>query len=124
MKKLVALGLFMALSFSGVAVSYGAETAAPAEKHAAGLVGAWKPFGPLTEADKDVFKTAQEHLLGVHYEALEVRTQLVSGMNYEFFCNAQVVAPGTTVYPAVIRVYKPLKGEPVIKVINLKAVLK
>ncbi len=57
-------------------------------------------------------------LTGVGYGPLAVRKQVVEGMNYEFFCNARVVYPGTDWHPAMVLIYKPLKGNAVIKKIS------
>ena len=59
------------------------------------IAGGWEPY--LTSIDKDaskVFKEALKDLLGVEYTPLAVATQVVSGINYSFFCNAKRVGSG------------------------------
>ncbi|NTW54369.1 MAG: hypothetical protein HGB15_06370 [Chlorobaculum sp.] len=73
--------------------------------------GGWSKFELLSSADKAVFIEALAGLTGVNYEPLVVSRQVVAGMNYDFFCNAKVVYPGAEWYPAMVRIYKPLKGK-------------
>lgn len=80
--------------------------------------GGWSRFELLSPADRVVFKETMAGLAGVGYEPLVVRKQVVAGMNYEFFCNARVVYPGADWYPAMVVIYKPLKGAAVIKKIS------
>jgi hypothetical protein len=80
--------------------------------------GGWSRFELLSSADRAVFKETMAGLAGVGYEPLVVRKQVVAGMNYEFFCNARVVYPGTDWYPAMVLIYKPLNGNAVIRKIS------
>lgn len=80
--------------------------------------GGWSKFEMLSFTDRAVFKATMAGLTGVGYEPLAVRKQVVEGMNYEFFCNARVVYPGTDWHPAMVLIYKPLKGNAVIKKIS------
>jgi hypothetical protein len=119
MKKKFSLGLVIALTMSGVfgGVSFAADSPAPAVQPAAAApvvekAGGWTKFRPVTAADQAVFKAATARLVGVQYEPLAVRTQVVAGTNYDFFCNAKVVAPGSDWYQAMVLIFKPLKGNP------------
>ncbi|RXK88729.1 hypothetical protein EST62_01730 [Chlorobaculum sp. 24CR] len=80
--------------------------------------GGWSKFEMLLSPDRAVFKETMAGLAGVGYEPLVVRKQVVAGMNYEFFCNARVVYPGTDWYPAMVLIYKPLNGNAVIRKIS------
>ncbi|WP_236848218.1 hypothetical protein [Chlorobaculum limnaeum] len=80
--------------------------------------GGWSKFDALSSTDRAVFKETMAGLAGVGYEPLVVRKQVVAGTNYEFICNARVVYPGTDWYPAMVLIYKPLKGSAVIKKIS------
>lgn len=75
-------------------------------------------FGPYTcdidNEAKAAFADAMEGFVGVKYSPICVSQQVVSGMNYSFFCNAEIVVPGSTVYPAMVDVYKPIDGRAVI----------
>lgn len=73
-------------------------------------VGSWSPFESLTAETKEVFAHGIEGLLGVDYKPLAVAHQVVAGMNYSFFCNAQVVYPGAPSYPAIVDMYRNLEG--------------
>lgn len=126
-----ALVIVLALSgFSGRA-SLAADASAPASRKAAPAPapekmvvkdvqkpGGWSKFEMLSPTDRTVFKETMAGLAGVGYEPLVVRKQVVAGMNYEFFCNARVVYPGTDWYPAMVRIYKPLKGSAIIRKIS------
>ena len=131
-----ALVIVLALSgFFGDA-SFAAEPSAPAARKAAPAApapektvvrevpkaGGWSRFAMLSATDQAVFKETMAGLAGVGYEPLVVRKQVVAGMNYEYFCNARVVYPGTEWYPAMVLIHKPLKGSAVIKKISRVAV--
>lgn len=79
--------------------------------------GSWSKFECLTPEDKAVFD-AVKMPLGVAYEPVAVKRQLVSGMNYDFLCNAKVVYPDAQWYLATVLVYKPLDADPVVVKIN------
>jgi len=79
--------------------------------------GGWSKFECLTPEDKAVFDDTP-FPLGVEYEAVAVKRQLVSGMNYDFLCNARVIYPNAQWYVATVLVYKPLDAKPVIVKIN------
>ncbi len=75
--------------------------------------GGWTPYvTPIPAEDLEVFKKALHGLVGVNYSPLAVAKQVVSGMNYRFFCNAHVVYPGAANEAAIVEIYKPLNGEP------------
>ncbi|MCX6582437.1 MAG: hypothetical protein NT166_19880 [Candidatus Aminicenantes bacterium] len=85
------------------------------------LMGGWTPYsceiGP--EARK-VFDTAIKNLEGVKYIPVAVATQLVSGMNYSFFCNSNVVYPDAPNEAAMILIYAPPNKPP--QIISIKRV--
>lgn len=83
------------------------------------LAGGWTAYGPLNDETRKVFDQALEGLLGVNYEPLVVASQVVSGTNYSFFCNAQVVAPNTPNQGAMVAIYVDLEGNASIKSITL-----
>lgn len=74
------------------------------------LVGGWTPYStPLSAEAKEVFDSATKGLVGVHYSPLAVATQVVSGINYRFFCNAKGVYPNALNEAVIIQIYQPLK---------------
>ena len=76
-----------------------------------GLVGAYGPFdSTLDEQATAAFAEALEHLVGVDYSPVAVASQVVNGTNYAYFCNAKIVTPDATTYPAMVSVHKPLDG--------------
>lgn len=79
-----------------------------------GLLGGWTPLGPLTPQDRKVFERAMAGLEGVEYTPREVSTQIVAGKNYRFLCDAKVVSPGSQPHQAIVMIYAPLEGDPVI----------
>ena len=77
------------------------------------LVGGWTtPDSPeITPELQDLFDKATEGLLGVSYTPVAlVGTQLVSGMNYCFLCEAKAVIPDAVPYYVNVTVYKDLEG--------------
>lgn len=73
------------------------------------MPGGWTPYSTTISSDaKKAFDEALKNLAGVHYTPLAVASQLVSGMNYRFLCDAQVVYPDAPHYAALIQIYKPL----------------
>ncbi|WP_445946263.1 hypothetical protein [Shewanella sp.] len=75
------------------------------------MLGAFGPYtSEINPEAKAAFADAMEHFVGVKYSPVAVASQVVSGINYSFFCNAEVVVPSSTVYPAMVDVYKPLNG--------------
>jgi hypothetical protein len=76
-------------------------------------MGGWSPYRDgLTQEEKDLFKTSvTSKITGVDYTALAVASQVVAGMNYNFFCNAKGVYPDAPNYAVIITVYKPVSGE-------------
>jgi hypothetical protein len=123
--------LVIVLGLSGFlwSTSFAADSSAPVSRKAAPApekkvvkevpkAGGWSKFEMLSATDRAVFKETMAGLAGVGYEPLVVRKQVVAGMNYEFFCNARVVYPGTDWYPATVLIYKPLQGNAVIKKIS------
>lgn len=77
------------------------------------MAGAYTPFRTkISPEEKKMFKEVMSNLKGVDYEPLAVATQVVSGTNYKFFCNATVVYPGAPTKPVMVIIYKPLDGAP------------
>lgn len=77
-------------------------------------VGGWKIMNSLdiTQEAQDAFDMATKELVGVDYTPLGLLgTQLVSGTNYCFLCEAQVVVPDAVSYYAIVSVYQNLQGE-------------
>ncbi len=76
------------------------------------LPGGWTPYStPLSADAKKVFDSVIKGLIGVNYSPLAVATQVVSGTNYRFFANSQVVYPGALNEAVIIQIYQPLQGE-------------
>ncbi|MBR4164303.1 MAG: hypothetical protein IKR11_12335 [Solobacterium sp.] len=84
------------------------------EKPAETVSGGWTITDSLTvtEEAQNAFDKAMENLTGVNYTPLGLLgTQLVSGTNYCFICEASVVIPDPVPYYAVVSVYQNLQGE-------------
>ena len=82
------------------------------------LVGAWSTYTcKITGEEKKVFEEATSQLMGVKYEPVAVSKQVVSGMNYEFLANAELIVEPIEPahYPVIMTIYQPLKGKPVIQ---------
>jgi hypothetical protein len=75
------------------------------------MVGAYTPFRTeISKEESDVLKKATGQLVGVNYQPLAVSTQIVSGVNYKFFCNATPVYPNAITKPVMITVYVQADG--------------
>lgn len=76
-------------------------------------VGGYSAFRSLDEMEKSIFAQAV-NLLGVDYSPLTVSTQVVSGVNYRFLCEAKAVIPDAQPYNVLLTIYVPLTGDSVI----------
>jgi len=76
-------------------------------------LGGYTAFRKIDEKEKALFAKTM-NLKGVDYVPLAVATQLVSGTNYRFLCEAKVVIPEPVPYNALVTIYAPLQGEAVI----------
>lgn len=79
-----------------------------------GEFGGWTSFGPLSPESRAVFDDTTRELDGVRYVPLEVSTQVVAGMNYRFRCEATVVTPDAATSMALIEIFQPLEGPPLL----------
>ncbi len=84
------------------------------------LMGAWEAFKCVSKDDDAaaVFAEATKDLVGVDYIPVAVATQVVSGINYRFFCNSRVVIPHARNGAAIVEIYAPLNGIPFVTGIN------
>ena len=75
-------------------------------------LGAYSPYTCKISAEaKEAFAQATRDLLGVRYSPVAVSTQIVSGINYKFFCNTQAATVMPLNGAAIVSIYAPLKGE-------------
>ena len=58
-----------------------------------------------------VLQKALHGRVGVGYTPLLVATQVVSGINYLFVCNARIAYPSAQNYAVLVKVYQPPVGE-------------
>lgn len=72
--------------------------------------GGWANFRALTEEEKAIFSKALEKFEGVNYTPIAVATQVLSGINYKFFCNSQVIYPNAPNKTAMVTIYVPVDG--------------
>ena len=89
--------------------NFGAET----YLYGKDLAGGWsQPETPvITEEARKAFDKAMEGFTGVGYEPVALlSTQLVSGMNYRYICEATTVLPGAETSYALVTVYQDLEG--------------
>jgi hypothetical protein len=73
--------------------------------------GAYGEFGEVSGESRTVLTEAQKFFVGSDFTALEVAVQIVAGRNYCFAGNIKTVTKDASLYPALVTVYKPLKGE-------------
>ena len=104
MKKIIAIALLLALLL----------TLGACGKQQEKKVGGWtlSEDGAVTDEAQAAFDKALDGLVGVSYQTVALLgTQLVSGTNYSFLCEAAVVYPDAQPYYAVVTVYENLQGE-------------
>lgn len=78
-----------------------------------GKVGTWTAFtSEISPIEMKVFQEAISGIIGVNYTPVAVATQLVSGTNYRFFCNAVATYPGAVNQGMMVQIYAPLEGNP------------
>ncbi len=80
---------------------------------ATNVLGGWTPYEPLNAEDREIFEQATNKLVGVTYTPISVSKQIVKGTNYRFKCDASM-PPSEVIWEAIVEIYKPLKGNPVI----------
>jgi hypothetical protein len=75
------------------------------------LVGAYTPYTcEVSSAAKKAFEQAMEGFVGVKYTPVAVSSQVVSGTNYKFFCNAEKATAMPVNGAAIVSIYAPLEG--------------
>ena len=87
--------------------------AACGKKNDQPMTGGWTvaDSADITDEARGVFEQAMEGLVGVNYEPIAfLGSQVVSGTNRCFLCEASVVYPGARPYYAVVTVYTDLQG--------------
>lgn len=114
MKNMFAVSASAILMFAGACTNTPEKEevkAEPAETAAA--AGAWTPAedGTITDELMEIFEKAMDEMTGVSYTPVELlETQIVSGTNYKFLCEAQTVVPGAEKRQAVVTIYRDLNG--------------
>ena len=77
------------------------------------IPGGWQNWQfTVTRKAKTIFDEALKGWLGVNYKPLAFATQLVSGTNYCFLCDATPSVLKPSPYPALVWIYQPLHGAP------------
>ncbi|EGR0488388.1 hypothetical protein EFU50_07940 [Vibrio cholerae] len=100
--------IFQILNYTHIAQS---EQTIRKIKMANTMLGGWGLFHELSNEDKAAFASGIEGFVGVSYKPVAVATQVVAGCNYAFFCNAEMVYPGSQPYPAMVHMFKDLEGK-------------
>jgi hypothetical protein len=81
--------------------------------------GAYTDFRSEINNDEiEIFNKAMEGFVGAKYEPVAVALQIVTGINYSFFCNSKGVYPDSITTPAIVEIYKPIDKLP--RLINIK----
>ena len=104
---LITMVIVMTLAFSGCKKEEKEETETPA------VLGGWTEVedGRMSKERVELFYKALDDLEGVDYVPLKLlETQVVSGTNYRFLCNATPVTPDAETYQVIITIYEDLKG--------------
>jgi len=73
--------------------------------------GAWTTYDSnLTEERMNLFNKATKDLMGVNYQPIAVATQVVSGTNYSYFCNATITNQSQDTYTAMVDLHQQPDG--------------
>ena len=80
-------------------------------------VGAYSEARDITDEEMAMFKKATADLSDMQLVPQSVRTQVVAGLNYKFFCDYK---DGYNLGRCEVVIYKPLNGEPSVTKIELK----
>ncbi|WP_430410953.1 hypothetical protein [Kordia sp.] len=76
------------------------------------LPGAYSPYTcKIAAAAEKAFAQAMKGIVGVRYMPVAVSTQIVSGVNYKFFCNTQAATIMPLNGAAIVSIYAPLEGD-------------
>ncbi|MDE1465827.1 hypothetical protein [Spartinivicinus poritis] len=83
------------------------------------IPGGWTLYRTnLSRDDYSVFFQAMSGFTGVKYTPFAVSTQVVAGTNYKFICNGESIHPDVAPTAVIIKVHRPLHGEPEVLSIN------
>ena len=101
--------LTMLLTAAGCSVQAYDKDAEPAERE---IVGGWtEEDGAITDEMKELFDKAFGQLIGVSYKPIRlISTQLVSGKNYKFLCEATLPGQNSDPVMKVVTIYVDLQG--------------
>ncbi|OLS58893.1 hypothetical protein PSEMO_62540 [Pseudomonas putida] len=81
------------------------------------IVGGWTPLHTPTAQEKEIFAEATSRLIGAEYQPLQVRSQQVNGVNYQYAADQTI--PGQNGHRHVaVEIYVPIGGEPTITAIK------
>ncbi|WP_110972102.1 MULTISPECIES: hypothetical protein [Pseudomonas] len=75
------------------------------------IVGGWTPLHALDSNEQAIFDKVTSQLIGATYKALEVRSQVVNGIKYQYVANQSIPGYEGTSRVAV-EVYAPAGGNP------------
>lgn len=89
-------------------------TVMTAEEANAAALGGWSEREPLTDEEKAIFQTCMTQV-GMDFTPLLVAKQLVAGYNYRYYCMTKSVTCEPKYGFAIVTIYAPLKGEPVLE---------
>lgn len=120
MKKII-LAIIIALPLVGCANKNGktaeenTETTieAPAEQ----IVGGYTEPREITPEELEMFKKATADYAELQLVPQTVRTQVVNGINYKFFCDGK---DGYNLTRCEVTIYKPINGEPKVTTMEVK----
>ena len=101
-----------ALTVFGIALIVLSATACSTAKEEI-IDGGWETVedGEITTELQELFDKAMEELEGVNYTPVKLlETQVVSGTNYKFLCDATVVSPDAETKQMIVTIYQDLQG--------------
>ena len=101
-----------ALTVFGIALIVLSATACSTAKEEK-IDGGWETVedGEITTELQELFDKATEELEGVDYTPVKLlETQVVSGTNYKFLCDATVVSPDAETKQMIVTIYQDLQG--------------
>ena len=75
------------------------------------IIGEWTDFRKPKTADLLIFKQILKSYVGVKYMPTAVATHEAAGANYRFRYTASTL-PSEIAYEAIVKIFKPLVGDP------------
>jgi hypothetical protein len=80
------------------------------------IPGGWSPWiWAINKTEGRIFDEVMEQIIGVEYKPVAIASQVVSGTNYAYLCEATIMNEAQTKYVAIVYILAPLKTKPFLR---------